>query len=239
MLSLELKKVKRKKLPLILASIVLVGTAIQYFMGNMTYNGVAYGAELGWFLKNGLIMNSYYLFIPVIFLIGMELFILEKRNNTLKSLLVVISNKKVLIIGKLHLLFIFTIAYIVGTFLSMCFLESMFNMDNMNIAFIVSYLIKYLIHGIVCFISSVFIIGLMLYFKQSVPVTVAFSFVLSFIGLFISQVKIAYLYFVNTMFYISGEVNSAMFEKIIACSIILVLIAIEIGLFSKISHREC
>ena len=49
MVSLELKKHKRKKLPVVVAIIVIVGAVIQYFMGNMTYNGVAYGKVLGWF----------------------------------------------------------------------------------------------------------------------------------------------------------------------------------------------
>ncbi|MDU2025485.1 MAG: hypothetical protein E6729_07980, partial [Finegoldia magna] len=66
MVSLELKKHKRKKLPVVVAIIVIVGAVIQYFMGNMTYNGVAYGKVLGWFFENGLTLNSYYLFIPVI-----------------------------------------------------------------------------------------------------------------------------------------------------------------------------
>ena len=77
MVLLELKKFKRKKLTLVFAIIVIVGATVQYFIGSMTYNGVAYGNELGWFFKGGLILNSYYLFIPVISLMGMELFVLE------------------------------------------------------------------------------------------------------------------------------------------------------------------
>ncbi|MEL3907782.1 MAG: ABC transporter permease [Treponemataceae bacterium] len=238
MLLLELKKIKRKKLPLIFAIIVIVGTTIQYFMGNMTYNGVAYGNKLGWFFKNGLTLNSYYLFIPVISLVGMELFVLEGRNNTLKNLLVIPINKKEIMLNKIYFLFIFTTIYMVITFLSMCLLESMFNANIMSSLFVLSYFLKYLIHGIVCYILSVFIIMTMLYFKQSIQITVAVAFVFSFIGVFISQVKIAYVYCVNAMFYISGEVDSNMFEKTIAGLAILFLAFLDIKLLAKISHRE-
>lgn len=238
MVLLELKKIRRKKLPLVFAIIVIVGAIIQYFMGNMTYNGVAYGNELGWFFKNGLTLNSYYIFIPAISLVGMELFVLEGRNNTLKNLLVIPTNKKEIMLNKICLLFIFAIIYIVATFLSMCLLESKFNANIMSGSFVLSYFVKYLIHGIACCILSVFIIMTMLYFKQSIQITVAFAFVFSFIGVFISQVKFAFVYCVNAMFYISGEVCSNMFEKTIAGMAILFLVFLDIKLLEKISHRE-
>ncbi|HGC8932940.1 TPA: ABC transporter permease [Streptococcus agalactiae] len=238
MVSLELKKHKRKKLPVVVAIIVIVGAVIQYFMGNMTYNGVAYGKVLGWFFENGLTLNSYYLFIPVISMIGMELFALEKRNNTLKNLLVIPINRKEIILNKFCVLFIFAIVYIIATFLSMCLLELMFNLNSISSSFVLSYFAKYLIHGIICYILSAFIIGVMLYFKQNIQITVAFAFVFAFVGVFISQIKFAYIYCVNAMFYISGEVNSAIFEKIVACLVILFMVFLDVKLFAKISLRE-
>lgn len=238
MVSLELKKHKRKKLPLVVAIIVIVGAVIQYFMGNMTYNGVAYGKVLGWFFQNGLILNSYYLFIPVISMIGMELFVLEKRNNTLKNLLVIPMNRKEVILNKFCVLFVFSTVYIIATFLSMCLLESMFNLNSISNSFVLSYLVKYLVHGVNCYILSVFIIGIMLYFKQNIQITVVFAFIFSFVGVFVSQIRFAYIYCVNAMFYISGEVNSATLEKIIACLVMLFMIFLDVKLFSKISLRE-
>ncbi len=182
MVFLELKKIKRKRLPFVVAIIVIISATIQYFMGNMTYNGVPYGNELGWFLKNDLTLSSYYIFIPVISLIGMEIFLLEDHNNTMKNLLVIPINKNDIFLSKLFVLFIFTILYVLVTFLSMCILESFFNINNIGIGFIFSYLIKYLIHGIVCYFVSVFIISIMLYFNQNIQITVAVSFILSFIG---------------------------------------------------------
>lgn len=238
MILVELKKIKRKKLPLALATMVIVGAAIQYFMGNMTYNGVAYGNELGWFFKNGLTLNSYYLSIPIISSVGTELFMLERRNNTLKNLLVIPINKKEVMVNKLCVLCILTMIYVVATFLSMYLLESIFNANIMSGSFILLYSLKYLIHGMACYILSVFIIMTMLYLKQSIQITVALAFVLSFIGVFISQVKCAYIYCVNAMFYISGEVDSNMFEKTSAGMAILFLAFLDIKLLAKISHRE-
>ena len=51
---------------------------------------------LGFFLHNGLIVNSYYLFIPIFSLIGMESFLLERQNNTLINILTVPLNQQVL-----------------------------------------------------------------------------------------------------------------------------------------------
>ncbi|MGC3362507.1 ABC transporter permease, partial [Enterococcus faecalis] len=105
MVFLELKKIKRKRLPFVVAIIVIISATIQYFMGNMTYNGVPYGNELGWFLKNDLTLSSYYIFIPVISLIGMEIFLLEDHNNTMKNLLVIPINKNDIFLSKLFVLF--------------------------------------------------------------------------------------------------------------------------------------
>ncbi|WP_064590422.1 ABC transporter permease [Streptobacillus moniliformis] len=238
MIFLELKKIRRKKLMLIFIILVIISIITQYFMGSIIYNGMAYGNKLGWFFKNSLILNTYYFFIPIISLIGMELFILEERNNTLKNLLVIPINKKELMCIKIYLLFILTIIYIIITFLSMCLLELMFNSNTLSLSFSLLYFIKYLIHGIGCYIFSVFIIMAMLYFKQNIQITVAIAFILSFIGVFISQVRFAYIYFVNAMFYISGEVSSNIFEKIIATIVIFFLIFLEVKLFSIISNRE-
>jgi len=132
MVFLELKKIKRKRLPFVVAIILIISAAIQYFMGNMTYNGVPYGNELGWFLKNDLTLSSYYIFIPVISLIGMEIFLLEEYNSTMKNLLVIPINKKDILLSKLFVLFIFTILYALITFLSMCILESISNINNIT-----------------------------------------------------------------------------------------------------------
>lgn len=238
MVFLELKKIKRKRLPFVVAIILIISAAIQYFMGNMTYNGVSYGNELGWFLKNDLTLSSYYIFIPVISLIGMEIFLLEEHNNTMKNLLVIPINKKDILLSKLFVLFIFTILYALVTFLSMCILESISNINNIGIAFIFSYLIKYLIHGMVCYFVSVFIISIMLFFNQNIQITVAVAFIISFIGVFISQVNIAYIYCVNAMFYISGEVNSSGYEKIVASMIVLFIVFLDVILLKKLTERE-
>jgi len=57
----------------------IMSAVIQELMGKRVYNNVAYGETLGFFLHNGLIVNSYYLFIPIFSLIGMELFLLERQ----------------------------------------------------------------------------------------------------------------------------------------------------------------
>ena len=214
MVFLELKKIKRKRLPFVVAIILIISAAIQYFMGNMTYNGVSYGNELGWFLKNDLTLSSYYIFIPVISLIGMEIFLLEEHNNTMKNLLVIPINKKDILLSKLFVLFIFTILYALVTFLSMCLLESIYNINNIGMDFIFFYLIK------------------------NIQITVAVAFILSFIGVFISQVNIAYIYCVNAMFYISGEVNSSGYEKIVASMIVLFIVFLDVILLKKLTERE-
>ena len=55
MLILEFKKLKRRKLFLVLLSVIVISAVIQHLMGNRTYDAVAYGETLGFFLHNGLI----------------------------------------------------------------------------------------------------------------------------------------------------------------------------------------
>ncbi|MGP1576316.1 MAG: ABC transporter permease, partial [Treponema sp.] len=86
---MEFKKLKRKKFFLILPLVIIMSAVIQALMGNRVYDSVAYGETLGFFLHNGIIVNSYYVFIPVFSLIGMELFLLERQNNTLINILTV------------------------------------------------------------------------------------------------------------------------------------------------------
>ena len=90
----------------------------------------------------------------------------------------------------------------------------------------------------VCYFVSVFIISIMLFFNQNIQITVAVAFILSFIGVFISQVNIAYIYCVNAMFYISGEVNSSWYEKIVASMIVLFIVFLDVILLKKLTERE-
>ena len=55
---------------------------------------------------------------------------------------------------------------------------------------------------------------------------------------FISQVNIAYIYCVNAMFYISGEVNSSGYEKIVASMIVLFIVFLDVILLKKLTERE-
>lgn len=96
MLCVEFKKLKRKKFFWILLLVIIMSAVIQELMGKRVYNNVVYGETLGFFLHNGLIVNSYYLFIPIFSLIGMELFLLERQNNTLINILMVPLNQQVL-----------------------------------------------------------------------------------------------------------------------------------------------
>ena len=101
-----------------------------------------------------------------------------------------------------------------------------------------SHLAVYVIHGIVCTVIAMLIIGVMLHFKQSAQVAVAVSFIVSFIGVFISQIPVPYLYCVNAMFYISEAAQSTGFEKIVAVIVELIAGAFAGVLFNKISKEE-
>ena len=60
--------------------------------------------------------------------------------------------------------------------------------DLIHVNFVLTHLAVYVIHGIVCTVIAMLIIGVMLHFKQSAQVAVAVSFIVSFIGVFISQI---------------------------------------------------
>ena len=190
-------------------------------------------------MHNGLIVNSYYLFIPIFSLIGMELFLLERQNNTLINILTVPITKNVLITIKTVVLCVIALLYTVLTFLSICLLETEFNLHNIRIDFVLTHLAVYAIHGIVCTVIAMMIIGIMLHFKQSAQAAVAVSFIASFVGVFISQAPIPYLYCVNAMFYLSGTAQSTGFEKMIAAIVVLIVCGVTGLLFNTLSREEC
>jgi len=229
MLCVEFKKLKRKKFFWILLLVIIMSAVIQELMGKRVYNNVAYGETLGFFLHNGLIVNSYYLFIPIFSLIGMELFLLERQNNTLINILTVPITKNVLITIKTVALCIIALLYTVLTFLSICLLETEFNLHTIRTNFILTHLAVYVIHGIVCTVIAMMIIGIMLHFKQSAQAAVAVSFIAS----------LPYLYCVNAMFYLSGAAQSTGFEKMIAAIVVLIVCGVTGLLFNTLSKEEC
>lgn len=237
-LGLEMKKMKRRKFLLVLTFVCFITAIIQYAMGNMTYCGVKYGSEVGWFFKNGLTTNSYYLLIPIFSLVGMELFLLEVRNNTLNNLLSIPIRKGDLIKSKMLLLLIISVIYTMLLFLLMFVLELSLNINSLDTGIVFLYIARYLVHGVICFIISAFIVSIMLYLEQSIQVAVVTGFVLSFLGVFISQTEIAYIYFVNAMFYISGVVDSTVFEKLIASSVVLFVAVLALFFYGKSVKRE-
>ena len=146
--------------------------------------------------------------------------------------------KKALIKVKTVALCVFVLLYTVFTFCSVCLLETEFNLHNIHVDFVLTHLAVYVIHGIVCTVIAMLIIGVMLHFKQSAQVAVAVSFIVSFIGVFISQIPVPYLYCVNAMFYISEAAQSTGFEKIVAVIVELIAGAFAGVLFNKISKEE-
>lgn len=239
MVSLEIKKIKRKKFLIALFLVCVAATIIQYMMGNVTYNGIKYGAEVGWFLNNGLTVNSYYMFIPIFSLTGMELFLIEEKNNTLNNLLSIPIRKIDLVKSKIIVLFIISMAYTLVTFSLMIVLELSLNIDSITINIILGYIVKYLIHAVISFLTSAFVVGMMLYLKQSMQVAVIIGFVISFLGIFISQTNCAYVYVVNAMFYISNEVNSTIFEKLVSITVVLFVSACALFFYKKYAQRDC
>ena len=90
-----------------------------------------------------------------------------------------------------------------------------------------------------CTVIAMMIIGIMLHFRQSVQAAVAVSFITSFVGVFISQAPIPYLYCVNAMFYLSGAAQSTGFEKMIAAIVVLIVCGVTGLLFNTLSKEEC
>ena len=215
MLILEFKKLKRRKLFLVLLSVIVISAIIQHLMGNRTYDAVAYGETLGFFLHNGLIVNSYYIFIPVFSLVGMELFLSERQNNTLVYILTVPVTKKALITVKAAALCVFALLYTVLTFCSVSLLETEFNLHSMRVDFVLTHAAVYVIHGIVCTVIAMLIISIMLHFKQSAQVAEAASFIVSIIGVFIYQKPAPYIYFVNAMINIYCAFCSLLYLQIL------------------------
>ena len=169
----------------------------------------------------------------------MELFLLERQNNTLINILTVPITKNILITLKTVVLYIIALLYTVLTFFSICLLETEFNLHNIRINFVLTHLAVYVIHGIVCTVIAMMIIGIMLHFRQSAQAAVAVSFIASFVGVFISQTPIPYLYCVNAMFYLSGAAQSTGSEKMIAAIVVLIVCGVTGLLFNTLSKEEC
>ncbi|HEM3231945.1 ABC transporter permease [Streptococcus suis] len=238
MIKLELKKLKRRKIFATLVLVCFISAIIQYIMGNMTYHGVKYGEDVGWFLKNGLTINSYYLFIPIFTLTGMELFLAEERNHTYNNILTTSVNKIKLIKAKISLMFIISISYSVMTLLLMILMEIKLNYYSFSLELCGQYLARYLIHGLISCIISATIVSMMLYYKQSLQTAVTVGFILSFIGVFISQLDMAYLYLVNGMFYLSNSIFSNGLERAISFLMILPVFALLFCYMSSYSKMS-
>ncbi|MGP1577411.1 MAG: ABC transporter permease, partial [Treponema sp.] len=168
-----------------------------------------------------------------------ELFLLERQNNTLINILTVPITKRLLIKIKTVALCIVALSYTVLTFFSICLLETKYNLHTIHINFVLTHLGIYAIHGTVCAVIAMMIIGIMLRFKQSAQTAVAVSFIASFIGIFISQTPLPYLYCVNAMFYLSGATQSTGVEKIIAALAVMTMCGLTWLLFNRLSKEEC
>lgn len=237
MVQIELKKLKRKKLLLILFIVCLISSLIQYGMGNMTYNDIKYGSTFGWFLKNGLSVNSYYIFTPIFTLIGMELFLMESRDKVWNNLLTSPIKIEDIVKSKKSVSLILSLIYSLLTFLLMLFFEIKLNLESINSNVVIQYFIKYMIHALVSYLISWLIISVMLYFKQNLQIGVIVGFVVSFFGVFVSQLNMAYLYVVNSMFYISKAIDSTNKEKLISAIIVLLVFMLQKIILSKYCEK--
>lgn len=238
MVQIELKKLKRKKFLLILFIVCLISSLIQYGIGNMTYNDMKYGSTFSWFLKNGLSVNSYYIFTPIFTLIGMELFLMESRDNVWNNLLTSPIKIEDIVKSKKNVSLILSLIYSLLTFLLMLFFEIKLNLESMKFNIVTQYFIKYIIHALVSYLISWLIISIMLYFKQNLQIGVIIGFVVSFFGVFVSQLNMAYyLYVVNSMFYISNAIDSTNKEKLISAIIVLLVFILQKILLSKYCEK--
>lgn len=234
MLKLEFMKLKRSYLFLILTLTIILNMIIQFYWGNMTYLGTPYNNRLGWVFDSALSLSTYYLFAPVFALLGSNMIEKEERYGTLNYLKVIPLQPIKILWVKFEATFIIAIGYSFLMFVGIALLEIVPHHNSITVSFLLTYMFRFVIHGIGSFLTVCPIIALSLLLKKGNGVSVILSFIIAFCGVLTASSTIAPFYPINAIFFISGMYNGKASQFITAlfslaiCFLLSILICLSI-----------
>ena len=213
----EFKKLRRAKILFVaifgIAMILVIVAAQGFYAGK----DAIYGVEPEWFLTGVQSLETMYAIPGIIALFGCYIFCRERQEDTLKSMQIIPIDISAMILSKILLIFIFSVALYLILFLSAFVLEAILHARVLSWNVFWEYLKMYSIEGLSIFIATLPVVCVVIKTGQDYWTGLLIAEIYSFITIFVGNLgTVSKLYPIIAALTLSGYYESNLPEKFLS-----------------------
>ena len=213
----EFKKLRRAKILFVaifgIAMILVIVAAQGFYAGK----DAIYVVEPEWFLTGVQSLGTMYAIPGIIALFGCYIFCRERQEDTLKSMQIIPIDISAMILSKILLIFIFSVALYLILFLSAFVLEAILHARVLSWNVFWEYLKMYSIEGLSIFIATLPVVCVVIKTGQDYWTGLLIAEIYSFITIFVGNLgTVSKLYPIIAALTLSGYYESNLPEKFLS-----------------------
>lgn len=234
----ERLKLKRSKILWITTFSVVMIIIIVYLQGQFIYNGERYVDRPSWYMTAVQSLGGFYIFPAIIAMMGSYLVCREEQNDTLKTLYLVPVNLSDLIRVKMVITAFFSIALYAFLFMVTLSVEVGLHLHLLEVSMILNSAKMYLLEGICVFLAVSPVIAVTYRLKKGYWIALIFAEIYSFLGLFIGQSKLLFIYPITAAFCVAGYYEATPVQLIISLFSLLICSAVSLMILKRLNNKS-
>ncbi|MBZ4665682.1 ABC transporter permease [Mahella sp.] len=217
----ERLKLKRSKILWIAVFSAIMVTFIVFMQGQFQYYGHRYIDKATWYMTATQSLGSLYVFPAIIALMGSYMICREDQDDTMKSLVLVPVSISNLIRAKLIITSIFSVVLYTFLFVVTLTVEAALHISLLDFGMVLGFAKIYLLEGICLFVAVSPVIAVVYGLKKGYWLALIFAEMYSFLGLFIGQSTMRFIYPITAAFCVAGYYETTTVQFVISlCSLL-------------------
>jgi len=223
----ERQKLRRSKIVWIAVFATVMAAVIVFAQGQFSYSGEKYISGAEWFMTAAQSLGTFFVLPAVIALLGGYMICREEQEDTLKSLKIIPINEMRLTFAKMVMTLFYSVFIYLLLFIITLLVEVALHYEDLTVEIIGRFLKMYLLSGVCVFMAISPIIALTARLKKSYWLSLVFTEIYSFAGLFASTLgSLRAFYPIVAVFNLSGYYNATPGEMAISAASLLACVAV-------------
>lgn len=235
----ECQKIRRSNMIWLSVFATAMLAVIVFLGGQEVYDGSRHIDNAGWYMTTIHTWATFFVLPAIISLLGSYMICREEQDDTIKTLRLIPINEEKLTLAKMLITFLFSVLIYLLLFLITLLVEATLHVSNLTLVMVLGYLKVYLLDGIGVFLAISPIIALVAHMKKSYWLSLVFTEMFSFSGLFMSMSNVLKaLYPITAVFTISGNYDASTSQRIISCVSLLLCVCISALILKSLKYTE-
>ena len=235
----EIQKIRRSNIVWIAVFATVMVAVIVFIQGWFTYNGSRDIDSAGWYMTMAQPLATIFVLPAVISLLGSYMICREEDEDTIKSLLLIPIDETKLIATKMIITFLFSIFIYLLLFTIAFLTEAILHLSDLSVEMVLDFLKIYFLQGVGIFLAISPIIASVSYMKKGYWITLVFTEMYSFAGLFMSMSNtLKTIYPITAVFGVSGYYETTIQNRIVSIIILLLCGCLSVFILKGFKYSE-